>query len=90
MPYAEELRELGVDDTTLKEISSMTGGGAMADPADVFRKDRRPFRASVPIWPWIVALTALILLLEIFLRRVGPGIFAWMAQRRRERAARTV
>jgi len=87
VPYAEELRELGVDETALKDLSGMTGGGALSVPRDVFQKDRRPFRVSVQIWPWLVASAALLLLVEIALRRLGPGLFAWIAallRRRRE------
>jgi len=83
VPYAQELRELGVDETALKEISGMTGGGAISTPQDVFQKDRRPFRASVQLLPWLVALAALILIIEIAMRRMRSGISEWLAARRR-------
>ena len=76
VPYAEELRELGIDEAALKELSAMAGGGALSRPAEVFEKDRHPFRVSVQIWPWLIILAALLLLAEIALRRLGPGIFA--------------
>ena len=87
VPYAEELRELGVDELALKELSGLTGGGAIAEPKEVFQKDRRPYRVSVPIWPWLVALAALLLVVEIALRRLGSGVFDWFATiSRRDRA----
>ena len=32
VPYAQELRDLGVDDTFLREVTELTGGGAVDDP----------------------------------------------------------
>ena len=89
VPYAQELRELGVDEPALKAITGLTGGGPIGDPREVFQKNRRPFRVSVQIWHWLVALAALLLLLDIAMRRVGPGLFGWLAQRARRKTAGT-
>ncbi|MFM9968071.1 MAG: VWA domain-containing protein, partial [Burkholderiales bacterium] len=64
VPYAEELRELGVNETALKELTGLTGGAAIENPKEVFQKDRKPYRISVQIWPWIVILAAIFMLLE--------------------------
>lgn len=81
VPYAEELRELGVDETSLKELSNLTGGGAIADANEVFQKNRRQYRVSVQIWPWLVGLAALVLLMEIALRRLGSGLLERFSSR---------
>jgi Ca-activated chloride channel homolog len=76
VPYAQELRELGVDEVTLKELAEIGNGTALSDPKDVFQKDRRRFKVSVEIWPWVLALAALLLLFEIAMRRISPSLFS--------------
>jgi uncharacterized membrane protein len=85
VPYAEELRDLGVDETALREISELTGGGPLNDPREAFLKSRRQSRIAVEIWPWLVGLVAVLMVPEIALRRVGPAAFTWMARLGRRR-----
>jgi len=75
VPYAQELRDLGVDETLLRELAELTGGGALAKPQDAFLTARRQSRIGVEIWPWLVGAVALLLVPEIALRRIGPGAF---------------
>jgi uncharacterized membrane protein len=90
VPYAQEFRDLGVDETLLRELAELTGGGAVAQPADVFRKARRRSRLSVELWPWLVGCVAVLLLPEIALRRIGPGLLGRLrGQRGPFRARRT-
>jgi Ca-activated chloride channel family protein len=89
VPYAQELRELGVDEAQLKELAELTGGSAIVEPGDSFLKARRPVRLWVDAWPWLVGLAAFLLLLEIALRRAGLEWLAWartLVGRRRARA----
>jgi hypothetical protein len=83
VPYAEELRELGPDENLLKELAEATGGAEVAAPAEVFGEGRRPFRLARDVWPWLVALAALLVIPEIALRRADLG--AWLRRRRRGR-----
>jgi uncharacterized membrane protein len=76
VPYAQELRDLGVDETLLRELAELTGGGALEDPRDAFLKARRQSRIAVDIWPWLVGLVAVLLIPDVALRRLGPGGFA--------------
>ncbi len=85
VPYAPELRELGVDETLLREVSEMTGGDALASPRDAFVRARRQSRVAVDLWPWMVGFVAVMLLPEIGLRRVGPGTLAGIFRRSRRR-----
>ena len=78
VPYAEELRDLGVDETALREMSELTGGGPLNDPREAFLKARRQSRIAVEIWTWMVGLVAVLMVPEIALRRVGPAAFAWL------------
>jgi Ca-activated chloride channel family protein len=36
VPYAQELRDLGVDETLLRELAELTGGSALSDPREAF------------------------------------------------------
>jgi hypothetical protein len=85
VPYAEELRDLGVDETALREISELTGGGPLTDPREAFLKARRQSRIAVEIWPWLVGLVAVMMVPEIALRRVGPAAFTWIGRFGRRR-----
>jgi hypothetical protein len=85
VPYAQELRDLGVDETLLRELAELTGGSSLQEPADSFLKARRRSRIAVEIWPWLVGFVALMLVPDIALRRVGPGgltrLSGWLRRR---------
>jgi len=93
VPYAQELRDLGVDETLLRELAELTGGGALENPGDAFLKGRRQSRIAVDIWPWLVGLVAFLLIPDVALRRLGPGgvsrLGGWLspARWRRRRGA---
>jgi Ca-activated chloride channel family protein len=72
VPYGQEFRDLGVDETFLRELSELTGGGMLAEPKDAFLQNRHKSRLSVDIWPWLVGMVAVLLIPEIALRRIGP------------------
>jgi hypothetical protein len=81
VPYAQELRDLGVDESLLREVTELTGGGVLAEPKDVFLRARRQSRIAVEIWPWLVGAVAFLMLPEIALRRLGPSALGWLWQR---------
>ncbi len=88
VPYAQELRDLGVDETLLRELAELTGGAALEAPRDAFLKARRRSRIAVEVWPWLVGLVAVLLIPEVALRRLGPGAFAPLAALARWRGGR--
>jgi Ca-activated chloride channel family protein len=73
VPYAQELRDLGVDEVLLREMAELTGGSPLADAREVFSKARRQSRIAVEIWPWLVGFVALMMIPEIAIRRLGGG-----------------
>ncbi len=75
VPYAQELRDLGVDETLLREVAELTGGGGLNQASDVFLRGRRQSRIAVEIWPWLVGLVAVLMVSDVALRRIGPGAF---------------
>jgi hypothetical protein len=91
VPYAQELRDLGVDETFLREVAELTGGGPLDDARDAFLKSRRQSRIGVEIWPWLVGLVAALMVPEIALRRLGAGgvsrLGGWLRRRRGGAAA---
>ena len=88
VPYAQELRDLGVDETVLRELAELTGGTALQDPQDAFLKQRRRSRIAVDMWPWLVGFVALMMVPDIALRRVGPGGLLRMKGRLRRKTRR--
>jgi hypothetical protein len=88
VPYGQEFRDLGVDEALLRELSEVTGGGGLADPKQAFLSNRHRSRLTLDIWPWLVGLVAAMLIPEIALRRVGPGIFGRLMARLRARAGK--
>ncbi len=83
VPYAQEFRELGPNEAFLREVSELTGGGALAAPKDAFELHRRRSRLAVDLWPWLVGFATFLLIPEIALRRLGPAVStAWRGLRR--------
>ena len=91
VPYAQELRDLGVDEPLLRELSELTGGSALGEPRETFVKARRQSRINMEIWPWMVGIVAVMLLPEIAVRRLGSGAVGWLASAlgRRRRSGET-
>jgi hypothetical protein len=85
VPYGQEFRDLGVDESMLRELSELTGGGVLAEARDVFLQNRHRSRLTLELWPWLVGLVAVMLIPEIALRRVGPGLFGRLVARVRVR-----
>jgi len=88
VPYGQEFRDLGVDENLLREVSELTGGGAVAAPRDVFALNRHRSRLTLDLWPWLLGAVAVLLIPEVALRRLGPGVLgqfrARLAARRGE------
>jgi Ca-activated chloride channel family protein len=83
VPYGQEFRDLGVDEAMLRELSELTGGGVLSQPKDAFLQSRHWSRLSFDLWPWLVGLVAVLLIPDIALRRVGPGILGRLVARLR-------
>jgi uncharacterized membrane protein len=83
VPYGQEFRDLGVDEALLRELSEMTGGGQLTEPKQAFLQNRHRSRLSLDLWPWLVGVVAVMLIPEIALRRVGPGMLSRVLARLR-------
>src|SRR4030095_11100991 len=58
VPYAQQLRGLGVSEACVRELAELPGGGPVEKPPDAFLKSRRQSRIAVDMWPWLVGLAA--------------------------------
>lgn len=71
LPYSPEYRDTNPNPDLLVRIAALTGGKvASADPAEVFTHNLKASRASRPIWPWLIALAAILLPFDVAARRL--------------------
>ena len=90
LTYSPEYRlpESGVNLTLLNELSNLTGGSSLAGRPEVIY-DHNLFAASAatPLWPWLFLLAALLLPLDVGVRRLmvtatdARRLRAWTAAR---------
>ncbi len=88
VPYGAEFRDLGVDEATLRQLSELTGGGVLTKPKDAFLQNRRRSRLTFDLWPWLVGVVTVMLIPEVALRRMGPGVFTGALRRLRAKRRR--
>ncbi len=71
LSYSPEYRRIEADPDLLLRLAAITGGKAASpDPAEAFLHDLKASNTSRPIWPWLVALAALLLPLDVASRRL--------------------
>jgi uncharacterized membrane protein len=71
LSYSPEYLRLESDSDLLLRLATITGGKvASPDPADVFVHDLKALRDSRPIWPWLLALAAVLLPFDVAARRL--------------------
>lgn len=77
VPYSPEFHTQGTDLRYLK-LLAQSGSGSLLDPAnksDAFAQSLKPAQASLPLTFWLLALAALLLPLDIALRRLSSAEF---------------
>lgn len=71
MTYSPEYRQIGSNPDLLYQLATITGGKvATANPADAFVHNLKSSRSTRPIWPWLIFLAAVLLPLDIAVRRL--------------------
>jgi hypothetical protein len=74
LSYSPEYRQLDSDPDTLARIAAAAGGAiAPQDPGGIFTHNRVAPSAPRPAWPWLLALAALLLPIDIAVRRLVIG-----------------
>lgn len=70
LAYSPEYRSFTGDPDYLAFLSGLTGGGIVANPADVFAHNLQTDRASQPVWPWLLLAAVTLLPFDIAVRRL--------------------
>jgi hypothetical protein len=76
LTYSPEYRQLQADDEKMLQIAEQTGGRDLTDlsPVEsagiVLEHDLPITRAALPIWPWLIAASTLLLPIDIAVRRL--------------------
>jgi Ca-activated chloride channel family protein len=73
-PYPAEYRSYRANRPLLKNISSITGGKQLATPADATRPVANPGESISELWPLMMLLAALLLPIDIGIRRIALPI----------------
>jgi hypothetical protein len=81
--YSDELRLKPTNETLLKSIAASSGGKYEIAAADVFGPTGRTARRPTPLWPWLITVAALLLVLDVALRRIDLSL---VGQRRSQLA----
>ena len=68
--YSDELRLKPTNEALLKSIAEATGGKYSLAAANTFAPDGRTALRPTPLWPWLVTAAALLLVLDVALRRI--------------------
>lgn len=75
VPYSPEFRDLGVDESFLKEISSITGGGAISSAKEAFSINRKKTKEYINISSFLIFLTILLFMVDVALRKTTLLLF---------------
>ncbi|MDB5385166.1 MAG: von Willebrand factor type domain protein [Planctomycetaceae bacterium] len=78
--YSDELRLRATNEALLKDIAAASGGKYEPTLDEVFAPSDRTAQRPTPLWPWLVTLATLLLVVDVFLRRVNLGLM--MGRRR--------
>jgi hypothetical protein len=67
---AGELHTIGPDDAVLSALASLGRGARDPSPQQTIEARTEPAPAKEPLWPWLFALAALLVTLDLFVRRL--------------------
>jgi Mg-chelatase subunit ChlD/uncharacterized membrane protein len=70
VPYSPEYALTNTDQTLMESLARRTGGRLISDPGDAFGHTLPSVGAPRPLWPWLMALVALLLVGDVAVRRV--------------------
>ena len=72
--YSDELRLRPANEDLLRSIAEVSGGKFQAQPADAFAPTSRTSTRPTPLWPWLVSAAAIVLVLDVALRRIDLNL----------------
>ena len=68
--YSDELRIQPPNEALLKEIAGISGGQFNPEPARIFDRPKAWATRPRPLWSWMLAVAAFLLVLDVALRRI--------------------
>lgn len=68
--YSDELRIRPADEALLRDIARHSGGRYNPPPAASFEDDGRRATRPTPLWPYLLTVTAILLVFDVALRRI--------------------
>jgi Ca-activated chloride channel homolog len=72
--YSDELRLRPANEDLLRSIAEVSGGKFQPQPADAFAPTTRTAQRPTPLWPWLVSAAAIVLVLDVALRRIDLSL----------------
>jgi hypothetical protein len=84
--YAAEFRQVSADPRRMEQIARAGGGHLLTSPADAFADDLPPATSPLPLERWLLLLAALLLPIDVALRRlrISPlDVLDWLRHPRR-------
>lgn len=71
LSYSNEYGLTELDVQRLEDVARVTGGGSLeANPAGAFERNLDLQNVSAPVWPWLFAIAAFLLIFDIAVRRL--------------------
>ncbi len=68
--YSDELRIRPTNDDLLREVADASGGRFNPTPEELFKPTGATASRPTPLWPWLLAIAAFLLILDVALRRI--------------------
>lgn len=75
--YSDELRLKPTNEALLQSVASVTGGRFNPLPGSVFENTSRTAQRPTPLWPWLIAAAAILLVLDVALRRIDMTVYGF-------------
>ncbi|MFN0072744.1 MAG: VWA domain-containing protein [Chloroflexota bacterium] len=70
VPYSPEYRDLRTNPDLLTQLARATGGKVLIEPAEAFAIEQASAGQPRELWPWLLALAALLFMFDIAARRL--------------------
>ncbi len=73
--YSDELRIRPTNESLLRDVANASGGRYNPKAADLFQPIGERASRPTPLWPWLLAAAAILLILDVALRRIDFALY---------------
>jgi hypothetical protein len=84
--YSDEFRIRPTNDALLKKVALVSGGRFNPEPAELFDRPDARATSPTPLWSWLSAIAACLLVLDVALRRIDFALHFNLARSRPTRS----